>query len=200
MKIGLLGGTFDPVHEGHLSIAKQALQQCHLDLVEFIPCFTPPHRAQPTASPQQRYDMLMLAMQSTPQFAVNNIEIQKHTISYTIDTVLLLQQKRSQDDFYLIVGADAFMQFTTWREWQKLISLVHVIIVSRHHHEITIPKDISDYIEKNSLQNHIHCCTIDPILISATRIRSDIAAHKHKVDGLPHLVHEYIVKHQLYSA
>lgn len=198
MKIGILGGTFDPVHEGHLFIAKQVLQQFHLDRVEFIPCFTPPHRAQPIASPQQRHTMLTLATQSTPQFTVNDIEIQKRTISYTIETILLLQQQRPQDDFYLIIGADVFAQLTTWREWQKMMSLVHLIIVSRHHYDITIPDDIAAFIEKNSLKNHIHFCAIDPILISATRIRSDIAAHKHKIEGLPQLVHAYIVKQQLY--
>jgi nicotinate-nucleotide adenylyltransferase len=200
MNIGVLGGTFDPIHEGHLTIADYVLKKMKLERIDFIPCFQPPHRDQPIASPEDRLEMVKLAIQHHPGFKVNDIEIKNPRINYTIDTLELLHQQYPKNSYYFIIGADQFLQFNTLHHWEKIITSTNVVIVSRHNEEIKIPEIIKDFIEKNNLKNHIHYCAIKPIDISATKIRTDIAAQKEKIHGLSKTVQQYILKNHLYLA
>src|SRR3990167_9222245 len=106
--IGLLGGTFNPIHEGHIAIAQHVLSSCKLDHIEFIPCFKPPHRNEKIASPSDRLSMLKLAIQNHPHFFINEYELQQKKISYTIDTVAHYRQKNPMQSISLILGGDAF--------------------------------------------------------------------------------------------
>lgn len=198
MKIGILGGTFDPIHAGHIAIAEHALKAMHLDHIEFIPCFQPPHRDQPIASPAHRLAMVMLAPEHHKQFTVNDIEIKQCTISYTINTIITLQKQHPHNQYYLIVGADAFSQFNTWHAWEKMITAIDMIVLSRHDKKITTPEHVADFLKKNALQKHIHFSTITPIPISATQIRADIRAEKKVINGLISSVHAYILKNNVY--
>ncbi len=198
--IGILGGTFDPIHNGHIQIAETVLKSLGLERIEFIPCFQPPHRDQPIASPSQRLSMVKLALIHHPEFAVNDIEIKREGISYTIDTLQSLQKQFPDNYYFYIVGADVFAHFETWHEWEKIIAITNIVVVSRHDQEIKMPQKIKEYSEKNKLKNHIHFCTMTPIEISATQIRADIAAKKEKINGLPRLVQEYILKNDIYHA
>lgn len=198
MNIGILGGTFNPIHNGHLLIAEHVLKKYHLSRVDFIPCFQPPHRDQPIASPQDRLEMVKLAIKNHSEFSVNDIEIKREGVSYTINTLQSLHQQFPENNYYFIIGADAFAKLDTWHEWEKIIALVNIVVINRDKKEIKAPQKITDYIEKNNLKNHIHFCEITPIEISATQIRKDIAAGKEKIDGLPKLVREYILKNNVY--
>ncbi|HLB56816.1 MAG TPA: nicotinate-nucleotide adenylyltransferase [Coxiellaceae bacterium] len=199
MNIGILGGTFDPIHEGHITIADHVLKKFKLERVDFIPCFQPAHRDQPIASAKDRLEMVKLAIKNHPEFIANDIEIKREGISYTVDTLQALQKQFPKNNYYLIIGADAFAKFDTWHEWEKMITIGNIIVVNRNDRATKVPKKVLDFIEKNKLVKNILFYDMHPILISASQIRKDAAAGKEKINGLAQLVQEYILKNGIYS-
>lgn len=130
--IGILGGTFDPIHHGHLRLAQEALEQCGLVSVHFIPSGTPPHRDTPHASAQQRMDMARLALQDNPAFILDEREILRTDPCYTVDTLTSLRAELGeQRPLHLLMGGDAFLMLHTWHEWQRLFELAHIVIMQR---------------------------------------------------------------------
>lgn len=129
--IGILGGTFDPVHHGHLRLALEVQQQVGLEQVYLVPLYSPPHRSNAAATPEQRLQMLDLATEGVTGLQVNDIEIKRQGTSYSIDTVRDMRESFSRQSISLIMGMDAFSQLDTWRDWQKLTDYVHIIAVDR---------------------------------------------------------------------
>lgn len=185
-KIGLLGGTFDPIHEGHLTIAKKALEMLSLDHIEFIPCFLPPHRSAPQASVKDRLAMLQSAIQDHQKFFINDMEIKRKGVSYTIDTLMELHRLHPDFIFYLIIGADEFSQFHTWKNNTGILKLVHLVVVRRND----IHLDVSN--------KNVTVLDMEPIFISASHIQEKIASGEKNITGLPKVVEQYIQKHHLY--
>ena len=131
MRIGLYGGTFDPVHLGHLRAAETARESLGLDLVAFLPSAVPPHRSAPPRAAADRLAMARLATASHPRFEAWDAELRRPGPSYTVETVATLLSERPSDSFVLVVGADTWPEMTTWREPQRLLSLVEVAVVDR---------------------------------------------------------------------
>lgn len=130
--IGILGGTFDPIHNGHLRIAQEALEQCDLAEVRFVPCGTPPHRPAPRADAKARWEMLRLALNGHPDFLVDVHEIFRTDPCYTVDTLAALRAELGmQQPLCLILGGDAFLQLHTWHEWKRLFELAHIVVLQR---------------------------------------------------------------------
>jgi nicotinate-nucleotide adenylyltransferase len=130
--IGILGGTFDPIHHGHLRIAQEALEQCDLAQVRFVPCGTPPHRPAPKASAKARWEMVRLALNGHPDFLVDVREVFRTDPCYTVDTLAGLRAELgAKQPLCLILGGDAFLQLHTWHEWQRLFELAHVVVLQR---------------------------------------------------------------------
>ena len=129
--LGILGGTFDPVHHGHLRIAMEVCQQLQLEQVRLLPLHTPPHRQAPQATPGHRLQMLHAAVAGVPELAVDDCEVRRGGISYTIETVERLRNGGTGTPVCLIMGADAFASLHTWRQWQRLPEFVHIVIVDR---------------------------------------------------------------------
>lgn len=130
--VGLLGGTFNPVHEGHLSIAREALRLFDLRAVWFIPCAVPPHKpAAPLASNQDRLAMLRLALAGEPRFDVLPIEFDRPGKSYTLDTVRALRALHPGQEFVFIIGADTLPELSTWHKPLELLSLVRIVTLAR---------------------------------------------------------------------
>ena len=130
--IGILGGTFDPIHHGHLRIAQEALEQCDLAQVRFIPSGTPPHRPAPLASAQARRDMVRLAVDGQPGFVVDEREVSRTDPCCTVDTLTQLRAELGAlQPLCLILGGDAFLQLHTWHEWQRLFDLAHIVVLQR---------------------------------------------------------------------
>lgn len=130
--IGILGGTFDPIHHGHLRIAQEALEQCGLEQVLFIPCGTPPHRPAPFAEAKARWEMVRLALTGHPDFLVDVYEVFRTDPCYTVDTLTALRvQLGAQQPLCLILGGDAFMQLHTWHKWKDLFALAHIVVFQR---------------------------------------------------------------------
>jgi len=130
--IGILGGTFDPIHNGHLRLAQEALEQCGMSAVRFIPSGTPPHRDAPHASAQHRLAMARLALQGNSAFALDEREIHRTDPCYTVDTLASLRAELgTQQPLCLLLGGDAFLQLHTWHEWNKLFALAHLVVMQR---------------------------------------------------------------------
>jgi nicotinate-nucleotide adenylyltransferase len=127
----LLGGTFDPIHLGHLRAAENARESARLERVEFIPAHVPPHRTE-TASPAlDRFAMVALATASHVQFVASDLELRREGPSYTVDTVAGLLESRPQDEFVLVLGADAYAEVATWKQAERLLGLCRLAVVPR---------------------------------------------------------------------
>jgi nicotinate-nucleotide adenylyltransferase len=129
--IGLLGGTFDPIHFGHLRMAQELADALGLARVRFIPTGTPPHRDSPKVSGAHRLQMVRIAIAGNPLFEADDREIRREGISYTYDTLTELRDELGQRPLCLLMGADAFAALTTWHRWQELFDLAHVVIAHR---------------------------------------------------------------------
>ena len=133
MRLGLFGGTFDPVHSGHLKSAQEVREAYALDEVCFVPCGVPPHRnARPGAAAHHRLAMVRLAVAENPGLGVSDLEVTRPGASYSIDTVRHFAARLAPGDaLYLILGLDAFLLIGSWKDWRELLALTHVIVTSR---------------------------------------------------------------------
>jgi nicotinate-nucleotide adenylyltransferase len=129
--IGIFGGTFDPVHYGHLRPLLEVREALHLDEVRLIPCYIPPHRGTPGATPAQRLAMLQLAVDEIPGFVIDERELQRGGPSYMVDTLQSLRDEVGSAPLIFILGMDAFNKLDTWHEWSRLIELAHIVVMLR---------------------------------------------------------------------
>ena len=194
--IGLLGGTFNPVHEGHLSIAREALRLFTLDAVWFIPCAVPPHKpAHNLASNADRLAMLRLALAGEPRFEALSIEFDRPGKSYTVDTVRALQALHPGAGFVFIVGADTLPELHTWHKPLELLSLVRIVSLARPGYapdpaSIRLPPPWPEKLLADLR-------TGNPLDVSSRDVRANIAAGR-PVSLVPESVLGYIQEHQLY--
>jgi len=131
VRIGLYGGTFDPIHLGHLRAAENAREQLALDLVAFVPAAVPPHRGSPLSAAADRLEMTRIATAPYPAFQTWDTELKREGPSYTVETVDELTKARPQDAFVLVVGADTWPEIPGWREPERLLRMVEVAVVER---------------------------------------------------------------------
>jgi nicotinate-nucleotide adenylyltransferase len=130
-KIGIFGGSFDPIHYGHLRPALEILEALSLDSMHFIPSGQPPHRGAPAAPAETRLAMLRAAMTGEPRFQVDEREIKRATPSYTFDTLKALRHEHGHDRLVLVLGLDAFLGFTGWHRWKEILDLAHLVVAHR---------------------------------------------------------------------
>lgn len=146
MRLGILGGTFNPPHIGHLIVAENVREQLTLDKIIFIPSFTPPHKVEiADATPQQRFEMVELAIKNNKNFLAYDIEIGRKGKSYTIDTINALVLLHPQARFYFIIGMDNLTEFATWKSPQEIISKVDLVVVNRPGYEKPVKNEFSRY-------------------------------------------------------
>ena len=126
-----MGGTFDPIHLGHLRAGENAREGLGLDEVRFLPAQIPPHRAAPASSARDRYAMVALATALNPRFVADDLELRREGPSYTVDTVARLRDERPGDEVVLIVGSDTFPELATWKDHDRLFRMCTVAVVSR---------------------------------------------------------------------
>src|SRR5579862_7291363 len=136
LRIGILGGTFNPIHLGHLLIAQDAIEQLRLDRVKFIPSATPPHKSvDKLASEKDRVRMIRLAIRGNARFEVDDIEIKRGGKSYSVDTLMELRQQDPRAKFYFIIGADSLRELHLWRDVGRLVKLCTFVTVPRPGYE-----------------------------------------------------------------
>jgi nicotinate-nucleotide adenylyltransferase len=137
-RIALYGGTFDPVHDGHVAVARELLKLFALDEVLFIPAHVAPHKRRnvPPASPWHRYAMLALATQSEARFRVSTVELDEPERPYTVDTIARLKDATPDAHFLFVMGADSWEEITTWREWERVLTMCDHLVVTRPGYEL----------------------------------------------------------------
>lgn len=192
MKIGLFGGTFDPIHNGHLKIAGIVQRQLGLNKVIFIPAGILPHKAQSQTTAKDRLALVKLVLQGKKKFTGSNYETKKKSPSYSIETVRYLKRKLGKEaEFFFIIGADAFNELHTWHQWQELLRLCKFVVINRPGYAIKLPSE--------NQGNKIIILPITDIHISATDIRQQIKRNKNVGKLIPRSVYTYIKKHKLYQ-
>ncbi|GJM04413.1 MAG: putative nicotinate-nucleotide adenylyltransferase [marine bacterium B5-7] len=129
--VGILGGTFDPIHNGHIRLALEAKQQLNLDHVRLIPVNIPPHRSKPVASAIHRRSMIELAISHEENLSIDLRELDSDEISYSINTLKSLRQEFINDGLCLILGRDAFNKIDSWKHWDELLTYAHIIVANR---------------------------------------------------------------------
>ena len=207
--IGLLGGTFNPVHVGHLSLAKSVLNAFKLEQVEFIPSYQSVHRNQPDVAAELRRDMLALALQPHTQFCLNHLEIERRGPSYTVDTLQQIKQQKPGITLCWLLGVDAFNDFLSWKNPQGILRLAHLIVCTRPGHDpkknifpehhLSLDEQLSDFTA-----GKIVFYEMPPNACSSTAIRAQLKRASHGLDTsvtecLPQSVLKFIQQHQLYE-
>jgi nicotinate-nucleotide adenylyltransferase len=198
-KIGLMGGTFDPIHYGHLVLAEQVRTRFDLDMVYFIPVGTPPHKEEENITNSgHRYFMTLLATITNPYFEMSKIEIENHGTSYTVDTIKKFKEAVDGDaQLYFITGADAIYELETWKNVKELLSICNFIAAGRPGiDEYKVKKKIEYLNEKYN--GNIILTSVPALAISSTDIRQRIKEGKSIKYILPESVEYYIYKNNLY--
>lgn len=212
--IGILGGTFDPIHYGHLRFATEALEQCHLREVHFIPSGTPPHRNTPHAEAEQRLHMVQAAVHGNNHFIADARETYRSDACYTVDTLAALRQEfGAQQPLCLLLGSDAFLQLHTWHEWRKLFELAHIVVMQRPGRPLGNAMGQADaalqqeYVARlapspkalhESPHGHIVALDMPGLDISSTDIRRRVSGKQSIRYLVPDSVTHFILTHDLY--
>ncbi len=177
-KIGIFGGSFDPVHYGHLRPALEILEALALDTLLFIPTGQPPHRDALVASAAQRLAMLKAAIAGEPRFAVDERELRQAATAYTVDTLTALRREHPDDALYLIVGMDAFLGFPTWQRWRELFALAHVVVAHRPGWVMPDTGELTDEVRGRRIQalpegraGQVLLQPVTQLEVSATQVR-----------------------------
>jgi len=204
--IGVFGGTFDPIHYGHLRPAQEAVQKLALAELRFIPAAQPPHRPLPLASAAQRLAMVELAIRGLPGLRVDDRELQRGGLSYTVLTLESLRAELGKTPLCLLIGADQFRSFETWHRWQEIPALAHLVVLNRPGTLFgTLPtwaraRACEDFrFLRESPAGQLAFLSVSPQDISATRIRAALARGESVQGLLPEAVLDYIRINQVYG-
>ena len=198
MRIGIFGGTFDPIHVGHLILAEQCREQCQLDEVWFVPAARPPHKLEATISDaKQRTEMLEFAISGNPRFRVSKIELERSGPSFTYLTLEQLKAEDASRELFLLIGADSVRDLPTWRNPEQIIELATVVAVNRGEQP---PPDISHLGEltKSVAKPQLLTVTMPAIDISATEIRQRVREGRSIRYQVPRAVEVHIHEQRLY--
>ena len=193
MRIGLLGGSFDPVHSAHLALAQTALVTLPLDEVQLMPAGQPWQRPPLGASPAHRLAMIKLAVGQAKGLQVNPIEIDRTGPTYTFETLALLPQEH---EYFWILGADQLENFCTWREWSTIANKVQLVVAQRPGSKVAAPAALAAWLTQHN--RHLVNLPFDPLDVSANEIRQRIARGDSTYDLIPEAVGQYITEHGLY--
>jgi nicotinate-nucleotide adenylyltransferase len=207
--IGLLGGTFDPVHFGHLRPALEIQESIGLDEVRLLPSHVPPHRSQPHATPQQRLAMLNAAVAGDPVFTVDTREFEREGPSYTFDTLQSLRAELAGTSLSLLIGMDAFREFSSWHRWREILDYAHLVVMTRPGKAAPGGGELADFISlhrvadaatlKSRSSGLLLFHPVTQLEISGTQIRKLLASGNRADFLLPKSVLEVIFSEGLYG-
>jgi nicotinate-nucleotide adenylyltransferase len=207
--IAVFGGTFDPVHHGHLRSGVELAERLQFAEVRMMPCASPPHRESPERSAKHRAAMLELAVAPDPLLHCDRRELLRSGRSYTVDSLIELRQELgNKRSICLVMGCDAVLGIDTWHRWEKLLDLAHVVVIARPGWQIPESGPIAQWMRKHSAMGAaqlatfsagtVHVEELRPFSVSASEIRQLLAAGKSARYLLPESVLEYISNHKLY--
>ncbi|MCL1058239.1 nicotinate-nucleotide adenylyltransferase [Shewanella gelidimarina] len=209
MKIGILGGTFDPLHFGHLRPAMEVQQQLELDGIWLMPNHIPPHKNSTHVSTDDRLAMAQAVCNEFPQLQLCAIEASRETPSYTVTTLTALKQQYPMHEFYFLMGMDSFLGLQSWYQWQSLFDLCHLVVCQRpgwklsdeHPMQMVLAQQSAiTAVESQPKTGGIFCVSITEQPFSSTQIRADISKGLSVDEALPTSVQLYIKQHRLYGS
>lgn len=187
MKIGILGGTFNPIHIGHLILAEEIREKIGLDKIIFVPTYLPPHKNNTDIAPAwDRYRMIKLAIKRNPFFLVSDFEIKKDGLSYTIDTIKEFKKVYPQDDLYFLIGSDLLKYLDDWKDLPEILQMVKFIVATRPGYPL------------EKIPAYISTMEIRAVDVSAFEVRQCIKNKKSFRYLVPEAVFRYINKNKLY--
>jgi nicotinate-nucleotide adenylyltransferase len=198
VKVGILGGTFDPIHYGHLVAGEEARCALGLERVLFVPSARPPHKVEyPVSPPEVRVEMVRLAIADNPAFELSTIELDRPGLSYTVDTMAMLQEQLGPSaDLYFILGEDALADLPTWHQPEKLLDICQLIAVNRPgYHSFSLR-----LLERQlpGVERRVHPVRIPELAIWSTELRARVASGLPIRYLVPDPVHDFIYQHGLY--
>ena len=207
--IGILGGTFDPVHYGHLRLAVELRDQLRLGEIRLIPSAQPPHREEPVASPGQRAKWIRQSVVNEPGLWLDDRELLRSGPSYTVDTLRSLRSDMPETPLCLIMGSDVFSSFDRWHEWQQIIEIAHLVVAPRPAAKIRISAELQAVVAERStervddLHEKLGGCyfsgQLPPLSISGTEIREQIANGRSGRYLMPDAVWREICEERIYQ-
>ncbi len=207
--IGIFGGTFDPIHYGHLRTAFEMLQALRFGEVRFIPSGDPPHRGKTFAAADARLEMVRVAVQGQPGFSIDECELTRDGPSYTIDTLSLLREEHPDASLGLIVGMDAFLGLTAWHRWDEILDLAHIVVAHRPGWRAPDIGKLGGLITAHGTHRvddlhgnrhgYIHIHAVTQLEIASTEIRDLIAAGRDPRFLMPDAVRDVIVDRGCYN-
>ena len=189
-RLGIFGGSFDPVHNAHVALARVALAELKLDELIWVPVGQPWQKKRHLTPAADREAMVRLAIEGEPRFVLSRIELERNGPSYTIDTVRALKAERPDAQWYLVIGQDQYAGFHTWHGWQELLGLVTLAIADR--------PDANHSVDPQVLAHAHAAVTLPKMDVSSTDIRERVTGGEGIVDLVPPAVARYIARHHLY--
>lgn len=209
LKIGIFGGTFDPIHLGHVHAAKTVQSELGLDQMNLVPSFIPVHRDKPQATSEQRLAMIEMAVEGQLQCFVDNREIERQGDSYSLLTVKEYREQYPEANLYFILGSDAMCQFNTWYHWQEILDYVNLIVLKRPGHELVLNEELTLFFSdktadtasdiSHSSHGLMYISSEAMMLFSATEVRTALSEGQVVGNMLSENVVSYIQNHQLYE-
>ena len=200
MKIGIFGGAFNPVHNGHIKLAENYFNELELDKLIFIPTAVPPHKASSNLVPaQMRLDMLKLAIGDNKNFDISLIEFERDGKSYTYDTLKQLEKKYHGCEFYLIIGADQFLSFHLWYKWQDILKMVTLCTAARENEEEK--QKIKEYAQRleGMDDGKFYLLKAPVIRVSSSEVREKLSMGTDISDLVNEKVYNYIIEKGIYG-
>jgi nicotinate-nucleotide adenylyltransferase len=198
-KVGILGGTFNPIHNGHLALAEHAYEQAVLDYILFMPLMNPPHKSnRDIVYADHRLNMVRMAIENKPHFVLSDLELKRPGKTYTSDTLKILKENEPDTEYFFIVGADSFMMMSQWMEPQTIFRLSSIIVGGRGQYTQEQLEEKAEYFEK-TYGGKIIFLDMPLVEISSETIRECIKNGKSIRYYVPDKVEEYIIKYKLYK-
>ena len=197
-KIAMFGGTFDPIHNGHIGTALYFQKALSLDKIIFIPTNLPPHKEIKSNTPAEiRMEMCSIAVRDYPFFEVSNLEINRNGCSYTVDTLEALKDIYQTAEFYLIVGADMFLTITDWKKSDRIFELATICAVPRNGNNYSVLDQHASELQKQGVKSVV--ADVPLVRVSSTMIREKVKNDENISAFVPQTIQEYIIKNNLYK-
>ncbi|AXV65671.1 nicotinate-nucleotide adenylyltransferase [Pseudoalteromonas lipolytica] len=207
--IAIFGGTFDPIHLGHLNMAEQCVKQCQLNTLYFMPCAIPAHKAKPGISDEHRINMLKLAIASNPQFAIDYRELNRSGASYSLLSLKELRSEHPTAPILFLIGMDSFNNLDKWYQWQEIVTLCHIVVYQRPGQICHVEGELAVY-KADALTDKLAQLKQSPagklfflnglqVDAASSQIRKQLYLNEQAAELLPASVSQYIAQHHLYQ-
>ena len=208
--IVIMGGTFDPIHNGHIETARETAIWLNVDKLFLLPAHIPPHKNSTTANALHRETMVSIICQQYPLFQLDNRELKRQTSSYTVTSLQEIKQEKPESTIFFIIGMDSLLSFTTWHQWEKILTLCHIVVNIRPGYELNqINMATKQLLQAHQIQDlkeikqhetgKIIFHQNQSLNISSSEIRQHLLENKYNNKQLPKCIHNYIIQENLYQ-